>query len=179
MKHTIFLFLCSILIIACGAPQVDYKKQPTTAIIQKDTIPAALVGITEVYQYKLVGEFYQVEHNKVSITDTSLVLNGTSYLYIDDHTLGKLENTNMYKRVEYRRGANFIRIGHDTYYKKIPSLSKDGKASFLNANELIVKKGYTLSYISRVYNISITELCNINNISPDKPLTVGQVVKLY
>jgi len=42
----------------------------------------------------------------------------------------------------------------------------------------IVDAGETMHYISQLYGIKIKALYRINNMSPDEPITIGQVLKL-
>jgi LysM repeat protein len=93
------------------------------------------------------------------------------------------ETPNVYTRVNYKRDSTSLCIDGIQYLQQIPTLKRTQtrlpKEEFMNANELIVKKGYSLLYISRMFDIPMKDLIELNHLSPPYNIREGEIIRLY
>ena len=75
---------------------------------------------------------------------------------------------------------NRVRIDGINFYKEVPSLStnKTVKSSYLDANQVVVKKGQTLYSIARECDTTVAALKELNH-KQNNLIQIGEVIKVY
>lgn len=183
----ILLLSSLVWLSACGIPDVPQSKQIKPVIVDTtyvSTKAPIFQNRSITYNFINRGDSYYIRKaTPVVYTDSTIVYDNVEYLYVDRGTLAKPAESGIYTRVSFSQTENALRIGRTTLYIQIPSLQKHTpitqKDVFLNGPELVVQKGYNLNYIATKYNIPVTDLYRLNNLTPSSIIYPGQVIKLY